>query len=136
MTSIIFKTASQYLLYITFIFSIWVLFRGHNAPGGGFIGGLVSASGFALYLLANGAESLRKIIKIDLQIVLALGFSFTLLSGLLALFQNKIFLTSIWIKVRFFPLQIGSPILFDVGVYLIVLSSVLTIILLLEESYE
>ena len=134
MKSLILQTASKWLLLITLLFSIWVLFRGHNSPGGGFIGGLIAASGFALYLLAHGVKALRGVIKIKLSLLLALGFIFGLVSGLLALLQNKIFLTGIWINIKFIHMQIGSPILFDIGVYLVVLSSVLIMMLALEES--
>ena len=134
MKSLILQTASKWLLLITLLFSIWVLFRGHNSPGGGFIGGLIAASGFALYLLAHGVKALRGVIKIKLSLLLALGLIFGLVSGLLALLQNKIFLTGIWINIKFIHMQIGSPILFDIGVYLVVLSSVLIMMLALEES--
>jgi len=134
MTSLIFKTASRFLLIITLVFSIWVLFRGHNAPGGGFIGGLIGASGLALYLLAHGAAALRAIIKINLIILLSLGFLFVLSSGLIPLLQNKIFLTGEWIELKILNLKIGTPFLFDVGVYFVVLSSVVIIMLALEES--
>ncbi|KTD71207.1 Na+/H+ antiporter subunit B [Legionella tucsonensis] len=134
MKSLILQTASKWLLLITLLFSIWVLFRGHNSPGGGFIGGLIAASGFALYLLAHGVNALREVIKIKLSLLLALGFLFGLGSGLIALLQNKIFLTGIWINIKFIHVKIGSPIIFDIGVYLVVLSSVLIIMLALEES--
>jgi multicomponent Na+:H+ antiporter subunit B len=132
--SLILQTASKCLLLTTLLFSIWVLFRGHNSPGGGFIGGLIAASGFALYLLANGVNALRGLIKIKLPMLLALGFIFGLVSGLIGLLQNKVFLTGIWISIKFIHIQIGSPILFDISVYLVVLSSVLIIMLALEES--
>ena len=134
MTSLIFKTASRFLLIITLLFSIWVLLRGHNAPGGGFIGGLIGSSGFALYLLAHGPLALRKIIKINLASLLALGLLFAMSSGLVALLQDKMFLTGVWSHLGFINIQIGTPIVFDIGVYLVVLSSVLMIMLALEES--
>ncbi|WP_131783207.1 Na+/H+ antiporter subunit B [Legionella gresilensis] len=134
MTSLILRTASKFLLPVTLLFSIWVLFRGHNAPGGGFIAGLIAASGFALYLVAHGVKALRGLIKIRLFLFLSLGFTFFLVSGLMALVKNKTFLTGIWIDIKFIPVQFGSPILFDIGVYLVVLSSVLITMVALEES--
>ena len=134
MNSLILRTASKFLLFITLVFSIWVLFRGHNAPGGGFIGGLIAASGFALYLLAHGVKKFRSVIKIKLFLLLASGFIVGLGSGLIALLQNKIFLTGIWINIKFIHLQIGSPMLFDISVYLVVLSSVLIMMIALQES--
>jgi len=132
--SLILRTASKFLLFITLVFSIWVLFRGHNAPGGGFIGGLIAASGFALYLLAHGVKKFRSVIKFELFLLLASGFIVGLGSGLIALLQNKIFLTGIWINIKFIHLQIGSPMLFDISVYLVVLSSVLIMMIALQES--
>lgn len=134
MNSLIFKTASHFLLWITLIFSIWVLFRGHNAPGGGFIGGLIAASGFALYLLAFGAKALRQLLFLQLMTWLAIGFSFALFSSLIAVFKQKVFFTSVWFRLPWIHLQLGSPILFDIGVYIVVLSSVLLMMLTLERS--
>ncbi|MDP1573999.1 MAG: MnhB domain-containing protein [Coxiellaceae bacterium] len=136
MTSPIFKMAANFLLMITLIFSIWVLFRGHNSPGGGFIAGLISACGFALYLLAYGASALKKMIRINLFSLLIIGFFCVLISGIASVLQHNIFLTAVWIKLPFSSILLGSPILFDVGVYLAILSSVLMIMLSLEESYE
>lgn len=133
MNSLVFKTAANFILIITLLFSVWVLFRGHNAPGGGFIGGLIAASGFALYLLAYDIKALKKIIKINLTLLLALGFMLAFCSGMIAALQHKIFLTGVWIKIKFINISLGSPILFDVGVYLVVFSSILIIMLALEE---
>ncbi|KTD13226.1 Na+/H+ antiporter subunit B [Legionella jamestowniensis] len=126
MNSLILKTAANFLLLITLCFSVWVLFRGHNSPGGGFIGGLLSASGFSLYLLAHGSTALRKLVKINFKLLLSCGLLFSLCSGLISVLQKKVFLTGVWIEIDSFKL--GSPILFDVGIYLIVLSSVLIIV--------
>ena len=133
MNSLIFQTASRFLLVIMLVFSIWVLFRGHNAPGGGFIAALISASAFSMYLIAHGAINLRKIIKVNLKGALAVGLSCSLLSGLLALYQKKAFLSGVWVTVPGIHVEIGSPLLFDVGIFLVVLSSILIIMLALEE---
>ena len=54
MNSMIFQTAARWLMPFLFVFSIIVMYRGHNEPGGGFIGGLIAASGFVLYAFAYG----------------------------------------------------------------------------------
>lgn len=136
MKSIIFKTAANYLLPITLAFSVWVLLRGHNSPGGGFVGGLMGACGYALYLFAYGAAALRKIIRVDLKALLALGIILILMSGLSALFIHEIFLTGVWFTVYPLSIEIGTPVIFDIGVYLIVLSGVLIMMLALQESHE
>jgi L-alanine-DL-glutamate epimerase-like enolase superfamily enzyme len=56
MNSLILRTAARYLLPLLILFSIFLLFRGHNEPGGGFVAGLVAAAAFALYALAADVE--------------------------------------------------------------------------------
>ena len=65
MFSIILSTASRYLLPLMLIFSFFLLLRGHNEPGGGFVGGLVAAAAYALYLIANGVEEAKKLLKTE-----------------------------------------------------------------------
>lgn len=134
MNSLIFQSAAKFLLSITFVFSIWILFRGHNAPGGGFIGGLMAASGFSLYLLAYGAQALRQLIKIKIGLLMTLGLLCLLISGMMAVFQYLPFLTGIWYSMEFAQLKIGTPLIFDIGIYLVVLCSLLVMMLALEES--
>ena len=57
MYSLILQIAARNLLPILVIYSILILLRGHNAPGGGFIGGLLAAAGFILYAIAFGVEA-------------------------------------------------------------------------------
>lgn len=130
MNSIILKTAAQYLLILILLFSLWVLFRGHNAPGGGFIGGLMAGSAFSLHLIAYGAQRLKKLILIELPIGLGVGLFCMLGSGLVGLFYGKPFMKSAW----FSWITFGTPLLFDIGIYLIVTTSILIVIYALEEE--
>lgn len=134
MTSLILRVASNLLLALTLLFSVWALFRGHNAPGGGFIGGLLAASGFALYLLAYGVAALKKLIQFHLAFLMGLGLLAAFLSGLLGIVTGKYFLSGVWLKKQFLGVKLGSPILFDIGVYLMILASVLMIMVALEET--
>lgn len=136
MTSIILYTASRFLLTLMLLFSLWVLFRGHNAPGGGFIAGLISASAFALYLIAHGPKKLRQLVHINLFLLLSIGLSLTLISGLIGIFSQKPFLTGTWLVLKPLHLSLGTPLLFDVGIYLVVLSGILIMLLSLEESTQ
>ena len=54
MNSLILNTATRFLVALMLVFSIYLLWRGHNEPGGGFVGGLIAAIGFALYAIAYG----------------------------------------------------------------------------------
>jgi len=129
MNSIILQTIARYLLVLMLLFSWWVLFRGHNSPGGGFIAGLIAASAFSLYLIAYEVKRLRRLLVIELPIALATGLLLVFGSGLLGVLQNKPFLTAVWFK----NVPFGSPLIFDVGIYLVVVGSVLVVIYALEE---
>ncbi|QDP73357.1 Na(+)/H(+) antiporter subunit B [Legionella israelensis] len=132
MNSLILQTISRLLLGWLLFFSLWILLRGHNAAGGGFIGGLLAASAFALYLLAYDKRHLLAIIFFPPLTWLCLGLFFLLLSGLWGIFMNESFLTGIWIKGT--P-WINSPLLFDIGIYLMVCFSILSILIeQLEQS--
>lgn len=128
MNSIILRTITHFLTGLMLVISVFVLLRGHNEPGGGFIGGLIAASGFALHLIAFGPQSLGRLIRINLKSIIAAGLVCALLSGAIAYFKQLPFLTGIWLQGK-----IGTPLLFDLAVYLVVLGSLLTIILALEE---
>ncbi|AIT64020.1 Na+/H+ antiporter subunit B [Coxiella burnetii] len=133
MISLILYTASRFLLAIMLLFSLWVLFRGHNSPGGGFIAGLISASAFALYLITHGSKDLRRFLRFSLSSLLAIGLTVAVLAGLIALIFGKTFLTGIWLILTT-HFKLGTPLLFDVGIYLVVLSSTLIIMIALEEG--
>lgn len=137
MQSLILRTATRILVSLILVFSVYLLLRGHNSPGGGFSGALVAGTGFALYTIAEGAASVRRAIRVDPRGLIAFGMGAALLSGLAAAFAGKPFLTGLWWTVAELPehkIVVGTPFFFDVGVYAIVLGTVLTVILSLEES--
>ncbi len=135
MFSVILSTASKYLLPLLLIFSFFLLLRGHNEPGGGFVGGLVAAAAYALYFIGNGVEEAERLLKIEPIKLIAIGLFLSLISTIPALFIGKDFMTGVWLKSDF-PVvgKIGSPIIFDVGVYLLVLGITLKIIFSLAEE--
>ncbi len=137
MQSLILRTATRLLASLILVFSVYLLFRGHNSPGGGFSGALVAGTGFALYAIAEGAASVRRSIRIDPRDLIVFGMGLALASGLPATFSGKPFLTGLWWTVAELPdykLVLGTPFFFDAGVYAIVLGTILTLILALEES--
>jgi multicomponent Na+:H+ antiporter subunit B len=137
MTSLIFRTATRYMFPPLLVFSIYLLLRGHHYPGGGFVGGLFAGSSFALYALAFGVEAARKLLRIDPRDVTAAGLALALLSGIPALLRGNTFLTGTWWKLHFPPgavMDIGTPLIFDAGVYLVVLGVLLTLVFSLGEE--
>ncbi|MEM1072541.1 MAG: Na+/H+ antiporter subunit B [Planctomycetota bacterium] len=137
MTSVIYRTAAVVILPVMLLLSIVVLLRGHNEPGGGFVGGLLAASGFALYALSHGhAEALMKM-RVKPKLLCCIGLLAATLSGIPALVLGDPYLKSIWFSIQPpgfpEPLKIGTPLVFDIGVYLLVLGAVALMVLTLEE---
>lgn len=137
MDSIVLRTATRYLLPLLLLFSVFVLLRGHNEPGGGFVGGLVAATAFALYAIAYGVEAARQLLQISSRRLIGIGLLIAASSGLIGLAWGDPFMTAHW-DTREIPVvgKLGTPLLFDVGVYLVVIGVVLTIIFALIEAEE
>lgn len=135
MFSIILSTASKYLLPLMLIFSFFLLLRGHNEPGGGFVGGLVAAAAYALYLIANGVEEAKKLLKAEPIKLIAVGLLLAIFSALISVFTGQDFMTAVWAK-NDFPVvgKVGTPLLFDLGVYFLVLGIVLKIVFSIAEE--
>ncbi|MBN1634171.1 MAG: Na+/H+ antiporter subunit B [Ignavibacteria bacterium] len=129
MKSLILSTAIKFLLPLLILFSFFLLMRGHNYPGGGFVGGLVAASAFALYTLAEGVDKAGKILKISPEFLIPAGLLTAVLSGTISLFFGEPVFKGMWFDYAF-PLvgKFGTPFLFDIGVYFVVTGITLKII--------
>jgi multicomponent Na+:H+ antiporter subunit B len=135
--SIILPVAARYLMPLLLIFSFFLLIRGHNEIGGGFAGGLVASSALLLYAIANSPSALRRLLPIRPQVIVALGLLVSLLAASMAIFFGKPFLTGIWLPNPLPILgKVGTPVLFDVGVYLVVVGIATWILLSLAEDAE
>ncbi len=135
MFSIILSTASKYLLPLLLIFSFFLLLRGHNEPGGGFVGGLVAAAAYALYFIANGVEEAKKLLKAEPIKIIAAGLLVALVSTLPALLAGRDFMSGLWLEPQFPVIgKVGTPLLFDAGVFLLVLGIAVKIIFSLAEE--
>ena len=137
MTSIILRTATRYMFPPLLVFSVYLLLRGHHYPGGGFVGGLIAGSAFTLYALAFDVASARRLLRFDPRDITAVGLAVALASGIPALFSGLAFLTGTWWKIPIRPgvmIDVGSPLFFDIGVYLVVLGVLLTLVFSLGEE--
>jgi multicomponent Na+:H+ antiporter subunit B len=136
-TSLILSTATRLLLPLFLLFSIFILLRGHNEPGGGFVGGLIAAAAFALHAIAYDVEKTRTLLAIDTRSLIVLGLLLAMSSGMISLFMGEPFFTGQWVKISFWSigeLDLGTPLFFDIGVYFTVIGVTLTIILSLAEE--
>jgi len=139
MRGLILPTATTYLMPVLLLFSLFLLLRGHNEPGGGFAGGLVAAAAFVLLSIASGVGVARRVLRVDPRTLVGVGLVVMLASGLVApLLYGEPYLTSHWwtIPVGSYEVAVGTPLLFDIGVYLGVAGTILLITFSLEEEDE
>jgi multicomponent Na+:H+ antiporter subunit B len=124
----ILQTAIKMLMPLFFIFSIYLLFRGHNEPGGGFIGGLIGSIAFVFHAMVFDSRVTLRVYRLNPVRLIAVGLFLAVFSGLLALSQGNPFMTAIWADF-YLPVigRPGTPILFDIGVYVLVIGAVLKI---------
>ncbi|MEM7797826.1 MAG: Na+/H+ antiporter subunit B [Chloroflexota bacterium] len=137
-SSLILKTATRYLVPTILMFSIFIFLRGHNEPGGGFIGGLLASSAFVLYIFAFSIQDARALLRVNPLSLIGAGLSLAMGSTLFApIFFQETFMKGIWGEVELPGLgKLGSPFFFDLGVELTVLGVVLTIIFTLAGEDE
>jgi multicomponent Na+:H+ antiporter subunit B len=135
-STIIFRTIAPYLAALMMLFSVFVLLRGHNEPGGGFIGGLIAAASLAIYGIAYGPDAVRRAISIHPNALAGIGLTASTAAGFLSLPFAKPILTGLWVvpTIGGVEVALSTVLLFDVGVYLVVLGSFASIALTLEEA--
>lgn len=135
MKTIILRTASNYLLPILLVFSIFILLRGHYLPGGGFVGGLIASIAFVLHAFANGLSNTKDLIKIHPGFLMPLGLAFAFISGSFPLLFDLPFMTGVWYPDEVPVIgSIGTALFFDLGVYFVVIGVTLTILFTISES--
>lgn len=139
MSSLILRTTARFLMPLLILFSIFALLRGHNLPGGGFAGGLLASTALALYVFAWDAAAARRAVAIEPTILIGSGLLLAVGSGLISLGWGEALMTGFWTKIVLSSrteLALGTPLIFDVGVYLVVVGSTLLIVTSLAEEEE
>ena len=141
---LILRTMTQLIAFILLGFSVYLFFAGHNSPGGGFIGGLMTAAAFILMYITYGFDNMSKVLPINFRAVLTIGLLVATLSGIGAFVFGEPFLTQTF---GYFNLpimgetELATAMIFDLWVYLTVVGVTMTIILTIatdqkEDSQE
>jgi multicomponent Na+:H+ antiporter subunit B len=135
MNTIILRTVAPPITALMLVFSVFVLLRGHNEPGGGFIGGLIAASALAIYGIAHGVAAVRRAIRFHPMAIAGFGLFIATLSGFISLVAGVPFMTGLWIYPSLFGVEVplATVISFDIGVYFVVVGAIAGIALALEE---
>lgn len=136
MSSLILETISRALKPLLLFFSAFLLLRGHHQPGGGFVGGLLAAGAFSMQAITFGVGPARRSLRVDPRSLIGIGLCVALAGGLLGPLRGRPLLTGSWVswEIGGQELELGTPLLFDAGVYLLVMGTTLTIVLALGEE--
>ena len=129
--SLILDVVTRAAVHTIVVFSLYLLFAGHNAPGGGFVGGLVAGAALVLHYAGHGADQVRAVLPLRHEVLLGTGLFLAGLTGAAALLFGGEFLESAYVELHI-PLlgsvSLVSVLAFDIGVYLVVVGLVLAIL--------
>jgi multicomponent Na+:H+ antiporter subunit A len=129
--SIIFEVVTRLVFHTIVVFSIYLLFSGHNNPGGGFAAGLVTGLALVVRYLAGGRYELDEAAPIDAGALMGTGLSIAAVSGLAPLAFGGAVLQSAVVDLHL-PLlgsvHLVTSVFFDVGVYVLVVGLVLDLL--------
>ncbi|WP_307338427.1 Na(+)/H(+) antiporter subunit B [Metabacillus malikii] len=134
---VIFQTATKVIVFIIILYSWHLFFSGHYTPGGGFIGGLMTSGALVLLLLAYDIKTAVNILPFDYIKMAATGLLIAVLTGIGSFFFDVPFLTHTFSYVELPVLgetALATAVLFDLGVYLVVIGVTMTIIQTIGET--
>jgi multicomponent Na+:H+ antiporter subunit B len=137
MSSVILQTATRSLISLLLVVALFALVRGHNEPGGGFIAGLGVTAAVVLYGLAFGAEPARSLLRVQPRVLVGAGLLVALASATAGLLIGDSFFDGLWTELDIpgmDPLKLGTPLLFDVGVAMVVVGTGVGILVALLED--
>ncbi len=135
--SLIFRVTARFMLPLLLLLTLFMVMRGHNQPGGGFIGGLLASSSLLIYMLAFGVDAARRALPFHYRALAPTGVTISAVSALLSWFAGKPFQTGLWLPQAIPGIgSIGTPVIFDIGVCLTVLGVVALVAFTLAEAEE
>lgn len=132
MRSVIFSAMARVLFWSMLAASVVILMRGHDQPGGGFVGGLVAAMAVGVVALADGVSRARALLPAHPVTVIGSGVLLGILGGTPGLVMEGVFLRHEWVEVG--TVKLGTTLVFDLGVYFVVLGGMLALIFRLYEE--
>ncbi|HVL91099.1 MAG TPA: MnhB domain-containing protein [Actinomycetota bacterium] len=137
MSTVILRTTARLVTPGIVGASLYLLLRGHNAPGGGFIGALVAGAAIVLRYLVGGPVAVRRMLPVSAESLLGVGLLIALMTGIGSLIAGSEFLTSTIWSARIpgiGKVKVASSLAFDIGVYLIVLGVIVGVVGFLGED--
>lgn len=132
--SVLVKISTQFIVQIIVLLSVLIVIKGHNYPGGGFIGALMATAAMALYALVFGIKA--KFFEIYALRLLGIGLILLITPMLINLITHQAMLTGTWWTFSLFgkSIKLSSPLIFDFGIYFVILASLSWLIGELEDK--
>lgn len=138
--SFIFHTVVRLSFFLINVLAVYLLLRGHNLPGGGFIAGLATAISLVLLSLAIGNEAIHDVVRFDPVRLAAAGLLLAAVTGAVPILIGRPFLEHFQVHLKTVPvlgeLHVGTPLLFDLGVYFVVVGIVSKIVFVFAKSTQ
>lgn len=136
--SYLFDRLVRVVFFLVNTVALYLLLRGHNLPGGGFIAGLASAISLILLSLALGVEAMPRVVRWDPVLLAGAGLLLALLTGAAPVLAGRPFLEHFHVHLSAVPwlgeVHAGTPLLFDTGVYLLVVGITSKLIFVFTQS--
>lgn len=136
MSSLILRTLSGFLVGLLAVLSVFMLLRGHDHPGGGFVGGLLFAAALAIRMLSHGPAAARTMLRVDPRGVAGAGLLCAALAACAGPIAGRPLLSPLVATKLAVIGELGTVLLFDVGVYLVVAGTALSLLLTLDEEED
>ncbi|MBM3879505.1 MAG: hypothetical protein FJ387_07255 [Verrucomicrobia bacterium] len=138
--SYIFRSVVRLVFFLINVLALYLLLRGHHLPGGGFIAGLATAISLILLSLALGVEAMHRLLRVDPMRVGVAGLAVAVTTGLAPVVAGRAFLEQFHVQGAKVPLlgelHLGTPLLFDLGVYLVVVGITSKLLFALSKSTQ
>ena len=137
--SVVLETGVRLVFHTVLVFGVYLLFAGHNQPGGGFVGGLVCGTAFVLRYTARGRAELRTAVPVDPAVPIGLGVLLAAGTGAVSLLVGADYLRSGVYELTapvLGDVKLTSALAFDTGVFLVVVGMVLALLRTLGAEAE
>jgi len=135
--NVMLHSVTKITTFIILTFSIYLFFAGHNNPGGGFIGGLMTASALLLMYLSFDMKTIKKALPFNFTHMIAIGLLISIFTGFAGILAGYPFLTQFdrYVEVPVLgQFHLTSAVPFDLGIYLVVVGISLQMILTIAED--
>ncbi|AUJ26516.1 MULTISPECIES: Na(+)/H(+) antiporter subunit B [Virgibacillus] len=136
---LILRTTASLIAFILLGFAVYLLLAGHNSPGGGFVGGLMTAGAILLMNMSYGFKEVRKVLPINYVKLIPAGLAIAVGTGIGSFLFQQPFLSQTYGYFHFpifGEIELATAMIFDLGVYLTVVGVMMTIILSIANDTE